>query len=246
MAKNKAKNRNSDMDVEPVVEQPEEQLSESYISIGLGLLVVIVVGVLLYNFFQSRKNANTPETSSATDTVVEEASPAAAKAGGTYTVVAGDTLWSISEKAYGTGYEWKTIADANNLKETDALEAGRVVKIPELAAKASGVAMASAAATAAPVVVATPVATVVPVATVAPVASPEAAKPAASVQPAPSAAATAPSITGTSYTIVAGDTLWSIACRAYGDCYQWPKLAAANKLSNPNWILAGNTLSVPR
>lgn len=53
-------------------------------------------------------------------------------------------------------------------------------------------------------------------------------------------------ITGNDYTINKGDTLWDIAVRAYGDGYAWPKIASANKLSNPNLIHSGNKLSIPR
>ena len=36
-------------------------------------------------------------------------------AGETYTVKYGDTLWEIAEARYGSGYEWKTIFDANDV-----------------------------------------------------------------------------------------------------------------------------------
>ena len=39
--------------------------------------------------------------------------PPAAPAEGTHTIVAGDTLWDIAEKAYGDGAKWQAIADAN-------------------------------------------------------------------------------------------------------------------------------------
>lgn len=53
-------------------------------------------------------------------------------------------------------------------------------------------------------------------------------------------------ITGTTYTTVKGDTLWSISVRAYGDGFQWQKIASANNLSNPRLIHAGNTIKIPR
>ena len=54
-------------------------------------------------------------------------------------------------------------------------------------------------------------------------------------------------IIGTSYTIQKGDNLWSISVRAYGDGYQWEKIAKANNLTNnPGLIHSGNTLSIPR
>ena len=53
-------------------------------------------------------------------------------------------------------------------------------------------------------------------------------------------------ISGTSYTIVKGDTLWDISVRAYGDGYAWTKIARANNLDNPSTIHSGNRLTIPR
>ncbi len=53
-------------------------------------------------------------------------------------------------------------------------------------------------------------------------------------------------IAGNSYTIIKGDTLWDIAIRAYGDGFSWSKIANANKLSNPNIIHSGNKINIPR
>ncbi|MGA2968080.1 MAG: LysM peptidoglycan-binding domain-containing protein, partial [Candidatus Levyibacteriota bacterium] len=48
------------------------------------------------------------------------------------------------------------------------------------------------------------------------------------------------------YTVKSGDYLWSIAIRAYGDGYQWVKIAKANNLTNPDLIFSGNVLQLPR
>jgi len=50
-----------------------------------------------------------------------------------------------------------------------------------------------------------------------------------------------------SYTIVEGDSYWSIAVRAYGDGYQWPKIYWANKslFSNPDLIFANTEITIP-
>lgn len=45
----------------------------------------------------------------------------------TYTVVKGDTLWSIA-KRYGTTY--KKIADYNNIKNPNLIYIGQLLKIP--------------------------------------------------------------------------------------------------------------------
>lgn len=54
------------------------------------------------------------------------------------------------------------------------------------------------------------------------------------------------SINSSTYTVVKGDSLWTIAVRAYGDGYQWVKIAKENNLSHPNIIHTGNTLSLPK
>ena len=53
-------------------------------------------------------------------------------------------------------------------------------------------------------------------------------------------------ITGATYQVVKGDTLWSIAIRAYGDGYKWVEIAKANGLANPNIIHPGNILTLAR
>lgn len=53
-------------------------------------------------------------------------------------------------------------------------------------------------------------------------------------------------ISGSQYTVVKGDHLWGIAVRAYGDGYQWAKIAQANGLTDPDLIHVGNQLVLPR
>ena len=48
-----------------------------------------------------------------------------------------------------------------------------------------------------------------------------------------------------SYTVVSGDSLWSICKRFYGDGSLAYKLAAANSISNPNLIYPGQVLTLP-
>ncbi len=52
--------------------------------------------------------------------------------GKTYTIQSGDTLWTISEKFYGKGVLWRTIADANKdtLPDPDRPKLGAVLRIP--------------------------------------------------------------------------------------------------------------------
>lgn len=53
-------------------------------------------------------------------------------------------------------------------------------------------------------------------------------------------------IVGDKYAVVKGDSLWAIAVRAYGDGFKWLQIAKANKLKNPNVILVGQELVLPR
>lgn len=49
------------------------------------------------------------------------------------------------------------------------------------------------------------------------------------------------------YTTQKGDSYWSIAVRAYGDGYQWPKIYWANKalFANPDVIFADTVITIP-
>lgn len=51
---------------------------------------------------------------------------------GTYTVKAGDCLWSIAQKTYGTGTKWGVIYSANkaSVKDPAAIQIGQVLVIP--------------------------------------------------------------------------------------------------------------------
>ncbi len=68
----------------------------------------------------------------------------------------------------------------------------------------------------------------------------------AQAKPVPSQVTQSPKISGTSYIIMSGDDLWDIAVRAYGDGYKWITIAKANNLSSPNLIHSGNSLKIPR
>lgn len=58
--------------------------------------------------------------------------PAPQPEGKTYTIQGGDTLWTIAEKFYGKGHQWRTIADANKdvMPDPDRPKVGVVIRIP--------------------------------------------------------------------------------------------------------------------
>lgn len=158
----------------------------------LGAVVLIIVGVLVVNYFKDRGNVNLPANSTQLSTVNE------------HTVTKGETLWSIAEDSYGSGYNWVDIKAANNLVSND-IEIGQKLVIP---------------------------------------ADVEAMEPTTTEKS--EIVLQAPSISGETYTVVKGDSLWDIAVRAYGDGFMWTEIAQINNLDNPNIIHAGNVLMLPR
>lgn len=47
-----------------------------------------------------------------------------------YTVKKGDHLWGIAVRAYGDGYQWVQIAQANNLENPNTIHPGNVLTLP--------------------------------------------------------------------------------------------------------------------
>ena len=50
---------------------------------------------------------------------------------------------------------------------------------------------------------------------------------------------------GRYYTVVRGDTLWAIAKRYYGNGSEYPRIAKANNIANPDIIHVGQKLLIP-
>lgn len=103
------------------------QSTESLISLVLGVAVVAVVGTVIVNAIRNKptQTENTSEETKSEETVNTPISSPTS-----YTVVSGDTLWSISEKHYKTGYNWIDLAKANNVANADYVQAGQVLSIP--------------------------------------------------------------------------------------------------------------------
>lgn len=97
--------------------------NESTISMILGALVVVIVAVLLVNYFKDR-GGNTL-TGANTEGEMQT---------NVHVVTKGESLWSISEDYYGSGYNWTDVAKANGLK-TYTLEVGQKLTLPDVAAK---------------------------------------------------------------------------------------------------------------
>jgi len=119
------------------------KLNEDTISMILGAVVVVVVGILIFNYFKSiNKGQITQEAVEETQTekkaeIVEKDGQKFAKGlPSSYTVQKGDHLWKIAENFYTSGYNWVDIAKANNLKNAGLITVGQELAIPDVAVKA--------------------------------------------------------------------------------------------------------------
>lgn len=113
------------------------KLGESYTSLFLGIIVVVAAALLLFSFINSRNTGK--DTSSQSDSTVagEDVEKAASKS---YEVKEGETLWSIAESTYASGYNWVDIAKANKLENPDLIEAGTKLSLPSVESKEKTVA----------------------------------------------------------------------------------------------------------
>jgi len=106
------------------------KLSERTISAVLGVLVVGVAGVLLFNFFQSRGGVEDHKVD-LLDQEIESEEAKTVVLPVTYRVVQGDNLWRIAEDYYGSGYNWVDIAQENSLRDPDFLLVDQELLIPD-------------------------------------------------------------------------------------------------------------------
>lgn len=132
--------------------------------------------------------------------------------GGTYVVKTGDSLWTIAEATYKSGYNWVDIARSNKLSNPDSLENGQKLTLPKVEQKN--------------------------------ISSENKGSEVGALSE--SGVSQAEKITADKYMIKSGDTLWEIAVRAYGDGFQWTRLYSANKIANPDLIFTGDNLTIPR
>lgn len=112
------------------------KLNQSYPNLILGILVVIVVGLLVFNYFRAGQRGKeeigpaqqtTPETIAQPDKT-KQVIPLP----GNYTVKEGDTLWDISERHYTSGYAWVEVAKQNNLSNPDLIQPNQILTLPKL------------------------------------------------------------------------------------------------------------------
>jgi len=105
------------------------KLNESTISMVLGALVIVVVGVLVVNYFKDQGTGSIPFLSTGSKTEETEVTQK------TYTVQEGDSLWTIAEANYGSGYNWVDIAKENNLTNPSVISEGQKLTLPDVEPK---------------------------------------------------------------------------------------------------------------
>jgi nucleoid-associated protein YgaU len=135
-----------------------------------------------------------------------------------YTVQEGDTLWSIAERRYGSGYNYTDIIEANDLQNPDGLVKGQKLVLPDVEPKtATGDVQGEQA---------------------------EAGQ--TETEQAQEDQQQQPDTQVTQYTVQAGDSLAIISEKVYGTQENWQRIAEANNIMNPDHISVGMTLMIPR
>lgn len=108
------------------------KLNESRISMILGAVVVLVIGSLAINYFKGRGLKNENKTSSTSVTTEDAFSLTQNDNQKKHTVSKGESLWTISEKYYNSGFSWTAIAKENNLENPGVVEVGQTLIIPQI------------------------------------------------------------------------------------------------------------------
>jgi len=119
------------------------RFGDSYTSLVLGIIVVILAVVLVAALFRNRNfsglGTNTPVQDISSTSTGPKDSEGTTGEKDIYIVKQGDTLWSIAEGKYNNGYRWVEIAKLNNLASADVILVGTNLTLPEaeIAAKPS-------------------------------------------------------------------------------------------------------------
>lgn len=123
-----------------------EEKQSQIATVLIGVLLIIA-GALTYNYF---KTANQPTNNEGKISFGEMITPSPAikapqiakesgQVAGAYIVKSGDSLWKIAEEKMGSGFQWKELAQANNISlENTTLKIGQTITIPEKGQVASG------------------------------------------------------------------------------------------------------------
>lgn len=101
----------------------ETESNQSKLSMVLGALIILVVGILIFNYFNRPKPDLGPSQQTENTQNVQNISESK------YTVKEGDTLFAIAEKYYNDGSKFEELAKNNNIFNPDLIEAGQILNI---------------------------------------------------------------------------------------------------------------------
>lgn len=235
--------------------------TESYTSLILGIVVVIIASLLLVSFFQNRRLGNfknVKQDISATNTVDKS------KLNLPTATISAALARNVTPPIEPTDPAEPTAPEAPQDAIVTITPPNAPLTITPTKAAILTAVQATATATPMPTVTKAPTATLIPTkkptvspvatrqptattmptkqptATVAPTKQP-------SVTPVPTkAVAQAPTQAGKTYSVQEGESLWSIAEKTYKDGYKWVEIAKANNLANPNAIEKEQKLQLPQ
>lgn len=200
------------------------KLNEDTFSTILGVIVIIFIAGLIYNYFKtsslsSWKGKLLEEKQATSSTIPDITGENDNKYLVVYKVVKGDDLWHIAERFYKSGYNYTDIMKENKISGSGVITAGMELRIPKVTAKKMTVREAEAKEI------------VVKNGNFEQVKN----KPNLTID------------TGI-YVTIKGDSLWDIAVRAYGDGFKWTKIYWANRklIGNPDVIYANIKLTIPK
>ncbi len=179
--------------------------SQSKLSMILGGLIILVIGILIFNYFSRGKSSLGPAQQ--TQQEQQQTDVSTDNLPGKYIVKNGDTLFLIAEKYYKNGDKFNEIAKTNKISDVDFIQTDQVLEIPKLAEQVAITETATGGG---------------------------------------SSTIWGSKIEGDTYTVQDGDWLSTISARAYGEINSYQKIADANKISNPDLIVPGIIITIPR
>lgn len=111
----------------------EVETNQSKLSMVLGGLIILVIGILIFNYFNKSNPSLGPSSQTEQSPSSETADVSPNQLPGKYTVKEDDTLFIIAEKYYQDGSRFEDIAIANNIIDVNSIEPGQILEIPKLA-----------------------------------------------------------------------------------------------------------------
>ncbi len=104
----------------------------------LGGIVIVVVGILVINYFKDIETGTTLPAGQET-----QEGPTITKDGKTVHIVQpGDSLWKVAERYYDSGYNWTDIALENDITNPELIEMDQELVIPNVEPKEATVTIA--------------------------------------------------------------------------------------------------------